>query len=210
MDYLGSKYVIQPKTARGEKTLSKIFKASEKLFKDKGYYETSIIDIITLAEVSNGTFYNYFVDKMSLFKYMLERYSHEIRKTSSVASKKHQTRYEKEFYGFKAYIEYLIQHPQAYCIIMQSMYVQPDFYKDYYERFCEKYRNALDEAIENGEIYPCDTTVVSYMLMGISSFYGLKHVIFDHKYDVSEEDIKKVFDILAKGLFTDKAYVIEG
>lgn len=201
-----SKYVIQPKTARGEKTLSKIFEASEKLFKEKGYYETSIIDIILKAEVSNGTFYNYFVDKISLFKYMLERYSHEIRKASALASQKYGTRYEKEFYGFKAYIEYIIEHPEAYCIIIQSMYVQPEFYKDYYETFCAKYVGALDEAIENGEIHPCDTTMVSYMLMGISSFYGLKHVIFDNKTDISEDEIKKVFDILAKGLFTDKAY----
>jgi len=198
-----------PKTARGEKTLLKIFEASEILFKEKGYYETSIIDIITLAKVSNGTFYNYFVDKISLFQYMLERYSYEIRKTSAVASSKYNTRYEKEFYGFKAYIEYIIEHPQAYCIIIQSMYVEPDFYKNYYENFSARYKNALENAVVNGEIHPCDTTLVSYMLMGISSFYGLKHVIFDQNKEISENEIKKIFDILAKGLFTEKAYFKE-
>lgn len=43
-----------------------ILKASRKLFREKGYEKTTINEIIQVAGISRGTFYNYFADKESL------------------------------------------------------------------------------------------------------------------------------------------------
>ncbi|WMT43275.1 helix-turn-helix domain-containing protein [Paenibacillus sp. D2_2] len=40
--------------------------AAHKLFKDKGYIETSILDIVKESNTSRGTFYNYFSSKAEL------------------------------------------------------------------------------------------------------------------------------------------------
>lgn len=192
---------MKPKTDKGEQTLKSIFRAAEKLFYKQGYHATSIVQITMQAKVSNGTFYFYFKNKLSLYKYMLEQYSHEIRKASSMATRQYKTRYEKEFYGFKAYIEYIIKHPGTFIIIMESLYVEPSFYKDYYEHFRCRYEAAIKEGIQNDEILDCDLTSAAYMLIGTYSFWGLKHVIFDKKKSISDEEVEKLFRIFRTGLF---------
>ncbi|GFN35307.1 TetR/AcrR family transcriptional regulator [Tepidimicrobium xylanilyticum] len=49
-----------PKTPRGQETMDKICRASEELFSQKGYYNTSITDIAQRAKVAPGTVYIYF------------------------------------------------------------------------------------------------------------------------------------------------------
>ena len=61
-----------PKTPKGLETLERIRKAAEMLFSEKGYYNTSVTDITTEASVAPGTFYIYFPDKKSVFRYLLE------------------------------------------------------------------------------------------------------------------------------------------
>ncbi|NJE06313.1 TetR/AcrR family transcriptional regulator [Thermococcus sp. M36] len=49
-------------------TRERILKASEKLFAEKGYDETTVDEIVEKAGVAKGTFYNYFRSKEELIK----------------------------------------------------------------------------------------------------------------------------------------------
>ncbi|AFA47626.1 TetR/AcrR family transcriptional regulator [Acetobacterium woodii] len=46
----------------------KIITAAKKLFNTKGYYQTNTKEIAKLAGVSTGSFYNYFPDKLEVFR----------------------------------------------------------------------------------------------------------------------------------------------
>lgn len=48
------------------------------LFIEKGYFNTSIRDIIVLSEIGTGTFYNYFIDKEDVLKALLEEFADKI------------------------------------------------------------------------------------------------------------------------------------
>ncbi|MGI6257595.1 MAG: TetR/AcrR family transcriptional regulator [Anaerovoracaceae bacterium] len=48
------------------KCRANILKTSRRLFREKGYEKTTIDEIAHVAEISRGTFYNYFPDKESL------------------------------------------------------------------------------------------------------------------------------------------------
>ena len=52
----------------------KVIKKAHQLFIDKGFYNTSINDILDYSSISKGTFYNYFSSKnellMEIFKTM--------------------------------------------------------------------------------------------------------------------------------------------
>jgi len=195
-----SEHLIVPKTKRGEATLQKIFDAAEVLFYESGYAETSITNITERAGIANGTFYIYFKDKRSLFRCMMERYSQELRRATTVAAAEYKTRYERELHGFKAYIAYMIENPGVFRIILESFYVEPDLFRDYYEVFAGHYSEALSQAMGDGEVIDCDVTVASYLLMGGYTFLGLKYVIFDGKKSVSDEEVEKLFRILSRGL----------
>jgi len=55
-----------------EETREKIFKVAVKLFKQKGFEETTIDDITERADVAKGTFFNYFAKKEAILGYLWE------------------------------------------------------------------------------------------------------------------------------------------
>lgn len=55
-----------------EETKQKIFESAAKLFATKGFEQTTIDDITAAADVSKGTFFNYFPKKESVIEYLAE------------------------------------------------------------------------------------------------------------------------------------------
>lgn len=194
-----------PKTKRGQKTLDNIVRAAEELFFEKGYHATSIIDITNEANIALGTFYIYFKDKYSLYKFLLLSYSHDIRKAIALDIKPSHTRFEAEKIGLKAFLVYIRDHKHVYNIIWESLYIDKTLFIEYYENFAGRYATGLVKAQENGEVVDVDTTILSYFLMGVSNFIGLKYVMFDEdKDDNLDEVVEKVMDILEAGMFLNK------
>ena len=195
-------FVNLPKTKRGQKTLDNIVRAAEELFFEKGYHATSIIDITNEANIALGTFYIYFKDKYSLYKFLLLSYSHDIRKAIALDIKPSHTRFEAEKIGLKAFLVYIRDHKHVYNIIWESLYIDKTLFIEYYEDFAGRYATGLVKAQEKGEVVDVDTTILSYFLMGVSNFIGLKYVMFDEdKDDNLDEVVEKVMDILEAGMF---------
>ncbi|OPL09482.1 MAG: hypothetical protein AVO33_06720 [delta proteobacterium ML8_F1] len=173
------------------------------MFYEKGYHGTSTLDITTAAKVAPGTFYIYYKDKYSLYKYLLLSYSHDIRKAIAVAATPYTTRAEKERIGLRVYFEYIHQHKHVYSIIWESLYIDKSLFMEYYESFADRYRQGLLNARKAGEVIDADLTVMSYLLMGVSNFVGLKYMMFD---DDAEPDYDYIVDetmkILQEGLFS--------
>lgn len=65
---------------KGEMTKEHILLCAEKIFAQKGYYQTQVSDISTLAHVAKGTIYQYFTTKEHLFTSLIERYVGEWEK----------------------------------------------------------------------------------------------------------------------------------
>lgn len=196
--------VNMPKTKRGQATLDKICQAAETLFYEKGYHNTSIIDITNVSGIGLGTFYIYFKDKYLLYKYLLLRYSHQIRKEISTATKDAKTRVEKERLGLRTFLEYMRENKHAYNIIWESLYIDKSLFKEYYDTFAARYSKGMIEAQKAGEVIDCDPTVISYFLMGVSNFIGLKYVMFDEENKNYDQVVDQVISILEKGLFLKK------
>jgi AcrR family transcriptional regulator len=194
-----------PRTKHGMNTFENIVISGKKLFGDKGYHSTSINDIVSYAEIAAGTFYIYFNDKMSLYQYVLNNYKHAIRHAIWEATKDAKTRYQMEREGIKAFIKFASDDTLAYNIIWESLFIDRNLFKDYYENFSSRYVLALQKSFENGEIRFMDFETLSYILMGISNFVGLQ-VIF--KTSISEDELNRIVDqvmnFLYHGMFVRK------
>jgi len=193
--------VNMPKTQRGQATLEKICQAAETLFYQKGYHNTSIVDITNLSGIALGTFYIYFKDKYYLYKYLLLRYSHQIRKQISTDTKNLKSRKEMERQGLKTYLKYITENKHAYNIIWESLYIDKNLFMQYYDTFAERYSKGMREAQEKGEVIDIDPTLISYYLMGVSNFIGLKYVMFDEDNNESDTVVDDVMKLFENGLF---------
>lgn len=62
---------------KGELTKQRIYECAEKVFSQKGYYQTQVSDISTMAHIAKGTIYQYFETKEQLFVSLIEKYVNE-------------------------------------------------------------------------------------------------------------------------------------
>lgn len=190
-----------PKTKRGVDTLEKISLSAEKLFGSKGYTNTTINDIATGAEVAPGTFYIYFKDKLSVFRYLVEKLEILLRKELSDAIKNSNTRFEKEQKGFKAFFQFLNRHRGLFKIIWEAQFVEPELFKNYYESIASSYTRRIKEAQDTGEIKSTiDANATVYSFLGIVNFIGLKWILFDDK-PVPDNIIDDLMTIIKNGAF---------
>lgn len=191
-----------PRTKKGVETLNNILSAATQLIYERGYYGANIADITKLAGVATGTFYTYFDSKISLYRYLLLQFSHRIRKEMSIKTSGCKNRREAEREGLKAWLQFVVKYPYLYNIIWESLYVDRSLFTDYYESFSRAYMKGLDAAKSSGEIREIDSEVLSYTLMGITNFLGLKFGMFSEgpvDMDYVTDEVMKIFD---GGMFT--------
>ncbi|MBS3972251.1 MAG: TetR/AcrR family transcriptional regulator [Erysipelotrichia bacterium] len=194
-------FVNMPKTKRGMTTLNKIVNSAEKLFYKKGYHGTGINDITTASNVALGTFYIYFEDKMSIYRYLLVQYSHRIRMHIAKEIAGIEDRVEAERIGLKAFLLFIAKHKHIYNIIWESLYIDKKLFVDYYSTFAQNYARQIEHAQETHGMKNYDPEVVAFMMMGISNFIGLNYIMFKDEKDV-DKVVDEVIKVLKEGLFT--------
>ncbi|GHV48396.1 hypothetical protein FACS1894204_12670 [Synergistales bacterium] len=195
-------YIKQrPKTKRGEETLRKICEAAEQLFAEKGYYATEISDIARRAEISTGTFYIYFSDKISSFRYLMDELGHRLRKEIREAKGglSSNSIIESEALGMRTFFRFVAKHIGLFAIVWQSQFVDPESFKKYYERFSSGYITEIQEAQKRGEIRPFNPVYLSYCLMGIYNFVALKSLVFDGK-EPDDDTLGQILDFIRSGV----------
>jgi AcrR family transcriptional regulator len=191
-----------PRTRNGKATFQLIVDTTIHLFYTQGYFNTTVSDITKEAGIAAGTFYLYFPNKLGLYKYILMEFQHDIRRAIAEKVNQVEGRFEKEKEGIKTFIHYAIENPHAYNVIWESLYIDKKLFIDYYDGFAKRYEKGLEQSIVDGEMHNVDTELVSYILMGISNFIGLK-VLLD--LGENNEDIDKMVDnvmaIIKTGIF---------
>ena len=180
--------VNPPKTKLGLAKMHKIINAAEELFTSVGFYQTSISDICKKAETAVGTFYIYFNTKTDIYRYLMEKYKHDIKSILAKSIQGCSTRYEREREGIKCFIKYAVKTPNVYNIIWGSLSIDRNMFIDYYVSFSRSYTKALTKDID--EVNTNDPVTVAYALMGISNFLGLR-AMFE---SMSEEEIDDMID----------------
>ena len=192
-----------PTTRNGKATFKMIVDTTIDLFYKQGYHGTTIANITNEAGIGAGTFYLYFPNKISLYKYILNQFQHDIRRTISEKVSSVKGRFEKEKEGIKTFINYAIENPHSYNIIWESLYIDKKLFIEYYDNFAKRYERGLKQSIKDGEMYDVNTELVSYILMGVSNFIGLK-VLLDLGSNHKDVDklVDEVMNIIKTGIFT--------
>ncbi len=166
-------------TARGEATRQRLLDAAEALFGQRGFHDTSIVDITRGAGVGHGTFYLYFNGKEEIFRELVRRLSHQLRATLRAAIADATDRVEMETRGARAFIEFAAAHHDLYRIVSDSQFIDPELFRWYYEHLAEGYARGLEAAMDAGQVQRMDSETLAYCLMGASHFLGMRWIVWD-------------------------------
>ena len=188
---------ILPKTKKAREKFDRIIQAADYHIYTYGFEKASIANITASADVATGTFYLYFKDKLELYHYLIDDYQRRIKEHIKFRSIGCKTREEKERIGLIAWLEFVNENPHTYSIIWQSLAINKDLFIDYYKKFVSSYKKGLNR--DSSQVIDMDLEDLSLMLMGISSFLGLKGMIND-EIILSQEEIEKTADQIMAAL----------
>ncbi len=185
-------------TKKGTATRASILDAAHDVFRDTGYYASSISEITRRAGVSLATFYQYFKNKEQVFQELtdliIERF---MNKTESLSL---------EGFNFdtrvKKIIALLYDHTKknmAFHRILGESELIDRVTLSYYETIACFLRNFLRTEIVAGNIRTLDPNIVAYGLIGICYFNAIKWG--DQKKDLSEEEtIDLMVELIMNGV----------
>ena len=97
-----------------------ILEAARDVFAEMGFGAASVRDIVRGTDLASGTFYNYFPDKESVLRALVEEAAEEIRIEVREARRASRTLEDFVRSGFRAYFGHLASDPQLFELMSRN------------------------------------------------------------------------------------------
>jgi AcrR family transcriptional regulator len=184
-------------TRKGLATRGAILEAAHRVFKDTGYYGSSISEIARRCGVSMGNFYQYFKNKEQVFLELSDLIlSQFMVKAEFLAST--QGAFEKRL---EEAIRLLYEHTRenfAFHRILGESELTDRVTIAYYEAMARHYRDFFRREAQAGNLRPLDPNMISYGLIGICYFHSLDWG--EREKIPSRESIRQIADLILHGI----------
>jgi AcrR family transcriptional regulator len=149
-----------------------ILEAARAVFRDKGYHQASVHDIIDEARIARGTFYLYFSSKQDLFGELVDAFLGVVRQQvrrielgPGVDPPRTQLRD-----NFRRVVTSVLEHAAIAGIILRDSRGYDDESRAKVDGFFESVQQLMRDAIRVGQglrlVGPCDVNVVSVVALG--------------------------------------------
>jgi len=184
-------------TRKGLATRAAILDKAHQVFKDTGYYGTSISEITRRCGVSMGNFYQYFKNKEQVFLELSDLIlSRFVARAEILAST--QGAFEKRL---EEAIRLLHEHTCenfAFHRILGESELTDRVTIAYYEAIARHYRDFFRREAQAGNLRPLDPNMIAYGLIGICYFHSLE---WGEKEKISpREAIRQMADLILHGV----------
>jgi AcrR family transcriptional regulator len=190
-------------------TREKLMRISQALFSKKGYHNTQVTDIVKAANVSAGTFYNYFTDKKDIFAQLVEdnldKIQEETKRFRSLPQDILQMPEEKRqelFYDitYKVYdniFKYMDNYPQQMLMTIRGIFGVD---KDIDQKAMDFYDAMAQDFIEDLELWQktfkvetrLNKVVLAHIILG--SLFHVSHIYLTQKSFSRKEAVETIVE----------------
>ena len=197
-----------PRNKYPEETVQKILDASLKLFLEKGYEETTVLDIISeMGGLTRGAFYHHFKSKEEVFDALCEKLFYESNPFEKAKSHKELNGLEK----LKVVLRTSFDETEHHQLSMASMQLleSPAFLKKLIEsnqELAPMYQELIEEGIQDGSIQSEQPKLLADLFVLLTNFWSIPTI-----YPMSDEEawqkflmIKSVLDHLGLPVIDDE------
>ncbi len=177
MDLVCAMILTRPVQGRNPDKSMRITAAAEKLFSEKGYRQTSIAEIARLAEVAEGTVYEYFENKEGLlFTIPRVRFREHIESLKELFLIKAPVRKLRRFIRYH-FVLYLTQQEFLKTFLL-DLQLNPRFYETEALDSLREYSGIVDEILDEGKSDGSFRPAVSNRMFKNLLFGGFFHMAF--------------------------------
>lgn len=164
-----------PRNKYPEETVQKILDASLKLFLEKGYEETTVLDIISeMGGLTRGAFYHHFKSKEEVFDALCEKLFYETNPFEKAKRHKELNGLEKLKIVLKTSFDET-EHHQLSMASMQLM-ESPAFLKKLVEsnqELAPMYQELIEEGIQDGSIQSEQPKLLADLYVLLTNFWSI-------------------------------------
>jgi AcrR family transcriptional regulator len=161
-----------------------------------GYAAASIARITELANVAQGTFYNYFDSRQDILDTLLPSLGQKMLDHVRERSLGGRNFAELEQRSFLAFFEFIDNEPHFFRILNEAESFAPTAHKMHFDAVSERYKRFLRHSFENGEFpgYEAEELeAIVFMLMATRSYLAIRYVYGDGKREDLPENVGKTY-----------------
>jgi len=171
-----------------------ILVAARRVFSDIGYGAASVRDVVRETDLATGTFYNYFPDKESVLRALVDEITVEARARVRTARLAATTLEGFVSGGFRAYFEFLAEDPDTVALMRRNFgTIRTMFDEPALGAGIDELRADLETAVTRGRIPPHDADLMAMAMVGAGVEIGL-HMVERDPPDV-ERAVNFVTDV---------------
>jgi AcrR family transcriptional regulator len=177
----------------------RLLESAKILFSQKGYYATSVEDIVASAGLSKGAFYFYFKSKEELFKSLVEEMHLSIVKRLESFLERELPLEDALIEHAKVFLEDIYQNRHiAQIFLFQLVGTNEEFRELYYTKIAhlrELLTKMVDRAIQRGEITYKNAENIVNLYAGF-----LRMLVLEYVFREREPDLERVKSLAQEGV----------
>ena len=167
---------------RAIETRRKLLDAAAKVVGAEGYANASVARVTALAEIAQGTFYNYFASQQDLFDQLLPELGTELLDFIRARVAGEADSFKREEIGFRAFFDFLAERPEFYRILNEAETFAPKAHRDHMRNMADGYLRALARSHAKGELPGFERReleVLVYSLLAARNYISYRYLFRD-------------------------------
>lgn len=188
----------KPPLSKGMLTRASILETARKVFKTAGYYGASVSEITRQADVSMGTFYQYFNNKEQLFIELADQVVTDFTEKAEPAAQPNAGFGER----LEAIVALCLEHTRenfAFHRTLGESELIDRVTIGYYDSITRYFRDFFRDEIRAGSVKPLDPSMIAYGLIGICDFITMDWDDRDGELD-TPRSVTLIADLLKGGI----------
>jgi AcrR family transcriptional regulator len=152
-----------------------IIAAAREVFAELGYDAAGVRDVIRRTDLASGTFYNYFADKESVFRAVVDESAQEVRRRLREARSGAQTL--EQFVGdaYRAWFEFLVEDELMFELMQRNAGpIRALFGDPILGSGVQELLDDITAAIERGDLPPHDADYMAGAMAGVALELGVR------------------------------------
>jgi AcrR family transcriptional regulator len=157
-----------------------ILDAARDVFADAGYGAASVRDIVRRTELASGTFYNYFPDKASIFRALVEDVAAEGRRRTRAARRGATTVEGFVEDGYRAFFAFMVEDPARLAFLARNAgTIREQFGEAVLPAGVSDLGEDLEAAIAAGAVPAVDVDYCAHAMIALGLELGQRLVLRD-------------------------------
>ncbi len=176
-----------------------IIEAARRCFIEQGYDAVTVRDIIGETDLASGTYYNYFPDKASVFKALVEDSTVEMNRRMHDVRSNARTLEEFLYGAYLVAFNTVAEDPVFFAFILRNEPVVRDFYEDtVFGISINSLKRDITDAVERGVLPMTDIEYLSAAFYGVG--YEMSRSLVSRDIKDPERAARLATDILLGGV----------